>query len=247
MYKKFLFLIIIIIFFLSCKKEEDNFLQDMVELDKAYMKTLLYIRDNNNTNRKSFIEHFIIVWDSFKKKYYNSNPEDPQWKADFDSLQDILIRSHYYVATGEDESAGYFILHDIKYVLSDLRRRNNINWFVDNLSAIYKVAFRLNELSKIYGLSGVVLTSEEEDRLLVVYSLLDRAVKKTIGEVDKSNIYLFKLHDSRLSALKSNMNAISDLTHEIGKDIFQKRYSNLERMSNNILDLYFNTLQIIKD
>ncbi len=246
MYTKYL-LLIISIFILSCKKEEDNFLPDMVVLDKSYMTTLLYIRDSNNPNRKSAIEHFILSWDAFKKKYYNSNSEDPQWKTDFDSLQDILIRSHYYIATGEDESAGYFILHDIKYVLSDLRRRNNINWFVDNLSAIYKVAFRISELSKIYAISGVVLTPEEEDRLLVVYSLLDGAVKKTIGDIDKSNIYLFKLSDAKLSALRNNINAISDLAQSIGRDIFQKRYSNLERMSNNILDLYFNSLQIIKD
>ena len=101
--------------FTSCAKQEDNFLEDMASLDKSYIDALLNIRDSNNSNGKEVIEKFIIVWDDFKNKYYNVNIEDPQWKADFDSLQDILIRSHYYISSGEDESAGYSIMHDIKY------------------------------------------------------------------------------------------------------------------------------------
>ena len=68
------FLISFLIF--SCKKEEDNLLEDMAYLDKSYIETLLDIRDNRNI--KQSIERFMINWSGFKKKYYNINEEDPQ-------------------------------------------------------------------------------------------------------------------------------------------------------------------------
>lgn len=231
---------------ISCKKEEDNFLEDMAFLDKSYMDTLLYIRDQNNQNRRASIERFMLVWNDFKKKYYNINKEDPQWQTDFDSLQDILIRSHYYISSGEDESAGYSILHDIKYVLSDLRKRNNVTWFFDNLNSIYKLAFRLSELSKIYIGDNVILTKEEEEKLIVVYYLLESSIKTTLLDFDKSNINLLKMSSEQLTTLRHNMNTISDLSKMIGKDISDKKYNNISSTCDSILNIYFNSLQIMK-
>ena len=239
-------LFITLIILASCQKKPDNFLEDMASLDKSYMDTLLIIRDNNNPNRKEAIEKFIVVWNDFKKKYYSINTEDPQWKTDFDTLQDILIRSHYYISSGEDESAGYSILHDIKYVLSDLRKRNNVNWFFDNLNSIYKIAYRVGELSKIYTGSNTVLTPEEEEKLVAVYYLLDEATKTTIAEFDKSNIHLLHLSQQQLGTLKHNIETIDDLVKSIGNDLFSKKYNNLSNISENILNIYFNSLQIIR-
>ena len=201
------FLISFLIF--SCKKEEDNLLEDMAYLDKSYIETLLDIRDNRNI--KQSIERFMINWSGFKKKYYNINEEDPQWKTDFDTLQDILISSHYYIISGEDKSAGYSIFHDIKYVLSDLRKRNNIDWFFDNLNSIYKLSYRLGELSKVYIEGNVDLSLEEKEKLIMVYYLLNSAIETTIEEFDKSNIFLLQLNQARLEAIKHNINAINNL------------------------------------
>ena len=237
--------LIILLLLISCGKKENTLLEDMALLDKSYIRTLIYTANINNPNRKESIERFIIDWNAFKKKYYNANGEDPQWKTDFDSLQDILIRSHYYIASGEDESAGYSILHDIKYVLSDMRKRNNINWFVDNINAVYKTANRMNELSKIYGLNTTVLTEVEENRLLVVYQLLDSSVKNALSEFDKSNIQLLDLSAQQIEALRHNMNTISDLVLSIGNNILNKKYSDIPNISANIINIYFNSLQII--
>lgn len=240
-----LFLSLLISFFIySCKKEEDNLLEDMVYLDKSYIETLLDIRDNRNI--KQSIERFMIDWSGFKKKYYNINEEDPQWKTDFDTLQDILIGSHYYIISGEDKSAGYSIFHDIKYVMSDLRKRNNVNWFFDNLNSIYKLSYRLGELSKVYSTSNITLSADEKEKLIMVYYLLGSAIETTIEEFDKSNIYLLKLNQAKLEAIKHNINAINNLTRTIGNDIARDIYKNIANLCNNMLNIYFNTLQIMK-
>lgn len=236
------FLISFLIF--SCKKEEDNLLEDMAYLDKSYIETLLDIRDNRNI--KQSIERFMINWSGFKKKYYNINEEDPQWKTDFDTLQDILISSHYYIISGEDKSAGYSIFHDIKYVLSDLRKRNNIDWFFDNLNSIYKLSYRLGELSKVYIESDVDLSLEEKEKLIMVYYLLNSAIETTIEEFDKSNIFLLQLNQARLEAIKHNINAINSLKQSIGNDIASNIYKNIASLCNNMLNIYFNTIQIMK-
>lgn len=236
------FLISFLIF--SCKKEEDNLLEDMAYLDKSYIETLLDIRDNRNI--KQSIERFMINWSGFKKKYYNINEEDPQWKTDFDTLQDILISSHYYIISGEDKSAGYSIFHDIKYVLSDLRKRNNIDWFFDNLNSIYKLSYRLGELSKVYIESNVDLSLEEKEKLIMVYYLLNSAIETTIEEFYKSNIFLLQLNQARLEAIKHNINAINNLKQSIGNDIASNIYKNIASLCNNMLNIYFNTIQIMK-
>ena len=236
------FLISFLIF--SCKKEEDNLLEDMAYLDKSYIETLLDIRDNRNI--KQSIERFMINWSGFKKKYYNINEEDPQWKTDFDTLQDILISSHYYIISGEDKSAGYSIFHDIKYVLSDLRKRNNIDWFFDNLNSIYKLSYRLGELSKVYIESNVDLSLEEKEKLIMVYYLLNSAIETTIEEFDKSNIFLLQLNQARLEAIKHNINAINNLKQSIGNDIASNIYKNIASLCNNMLNIYFNTIQTMK-
>lgn len=236
------FLISFLIF--SCRKEEDNLLEDMAYLDKSYIETLLDIRDNRNI--KQSIERFMINWSGFKKKYYNINEEDPQWKTDFDTLQDILISSHYYIISGEDKSAGYSIFHDIKYVLSDLRKRNNIDWFFDNLNSIYKLSYRLGELSKVYIESNVDLSLEEKEKLIMVYYLLNSAIETTIEEFDKSNIFLLQLNQARLEAIKHNINAINNLKQSIGNDIASNIYKNIASLCNNMLNIYFNTIQIMK-
>lgn len=236
------FLISFLIF--SCKKEEDNLLEDMAYLDKSYIETLLDIRDNRNI--KQSIERFMINWSGFKKKYYNINEEDPQWKTDFDTLQDILISSHYYIISGEDKSAGYSIFHDIKYVLSDLRKRNNIDWFFDNLNSIYKLSYRLGELSKVYIESNIDLSLEEKEKLIMVYYLLNSAIETTIEEFDKSNIFLLQLNQARLEAIKHNINAINNLKQSIGNEIASNIYKNIASLCNNMLNIYFNTIQIMK-
>lgn len=236
------FLISFLIF--SCKKEEDNLLEDMAYLDKSYIETLLDIRDNRNI--KQSIERFMINWSGFKKKYYNINEEDSQWKTDFDTLQDILISSHYYIISGEDKSAGYSIFHDIKYILSDLRKRNNIDWFFDNLNSIYKLSYRLGELSKVYIESNVDLSLEEKEKLIMVYYLLNSAIETTIEEFDKSNIFLLQLNQARLEAIKHNINAINNLKQSIGNDIASNIYKNIASLCNNMLNIYFNTIQIMK-
>lgn len=236
------FLISFLIF--SCKKEEDNLLEDMAYLDKSYIETLLDIRDNRNI--KQSIERFMINWSGFKKKYYNINEEDLQWKTDFDTLQDILISSHYYIISGEDKSAGYSIFHDIKYVLSDLRKRNNIDWFFDNLNSIYKLSYRLGELSKVYIESNIDLSLEEKEKLIMVYYLLNSAIETTIEEFDKSNIFLLQLNQARLEAIKHNINAINNLKQSIGNDIASNIYKNIASLCNNMLNIYFNTIQIMK-
>lgn len=236
------FLISFLIF--SCKKEEDNLLEDMAYLDKSYIETLLDIRDNRNI--KQSIERFMINWSGFKKKYYNINEEDPQWKTDFDTLQDILISSHYYIISGEDKSAGYSIFHDIKYVLSDLRKRNNIDWFFDNLNSIYKLSYRLGELSKVYIESNIDLSLEEKEKLIMVYYLLNSAIETTIEEFDKSNIFLLQLNQARLEAIKHNINAINNLKQSIGNDIASNIYKNIASLCNNMLNIYFYTIQIMK-
>ena len=130
--------------------------------------------------------------------------------------------------------------------MSDLRKRNNIDWFFDNLNSIYKLSYRLGELSKVYIESNIDLSLEEKEKLIMVYYLLNSAIETTIEEFDKSNIFLLQLNQARLEAIKHNINAINNLKQSIGNDIASNIYKNIASLCNNMLNIYFNTIQIMK-
>lgn len=243
-------ILFILLFSISCAKEKTDLLEDMAKLDKEYIKTLLIAKNMDGEKTKQSIEAFANYWNNFKKKYYEANKEDRQWELDFDSLKDILIRSHFYASNGEDVSASYLILHDIKYVLSDLRKRNNIDWFVDKLSAVYKTAYRMNELSKDYVLTNakqkqIYPNPDEIRRLEAVYSLLDSASQKIKYNIDKSNIEYFNISDYSLNGVKQNIVTMDNIVADIGTQINAKNYQNIFKLTENIIDIYFHTLYII--
>ena len=89
------------------------------------------------------------------------------------------------------------------------------------------------------------MDKKEEEKLMYVYYLLNNAVKTTISEFDKCNLHLLNLSQQQLGTLKHNIEAIDNLVKSIGNDLFSKKYSSLSNISENILSIYFNSLQII--
>ena len=239
--------VLILLSFYSCVKESSTLLEDMAFLDKQYMRALLVSKNLNGKNTEIALDEFLVFWREFKKKYYDINKEDRQWKTDFDAMQDILVRSKFYVKSGEDISASYLILHDGKYVLSDMRKRNNIEWFIDNLNSIYKTAYRINELSSFYAYAGVSgLTAEESTRIDTVFSLLSNASEKALVNLEKSNIALFNIPDAKLNSVIQNLEALNTIIiKDIALNIEANNYEQVAILSDNIMNLYFNILSMV--
>lgn len=241
--------VLILLSFYSCVKESSTLLEDMAFLDKQYMKALLVSKNMNGKNTEIALDKFMVFWREFKKRYYDINEEDRQWKTDFDAMQDILVRSKFYVESGEDISASYLILHDGKYVLSDMRKRNNIEWFIDNLNAIYKTAYRINELSSFYAYGDIRgLTAEESTRIDTVFSLLSNASEKALVNLEKSNIALFNIPDAKLNTIIQNLEALNTIIiKDIAFNINANNYEQVAILSDNIMNLYFNILSMVTE
>ncbi len=247
MIKNISYIILISIFIFSCSKEEDTLLEDMAFLDKQYIKTILIVRNMNQSRSDSSISNFVISWNIFKDRYYDLNEEDRQWRSDFDAMQDILISSSYYVFSGEDISASYSILHDGKYVLSDMRKRNNISWFMDDINSVYKTAERIKELADSYqnDIEGTISKEEEIIRIRTVYDLLMSSAEKTMADMDKSHIELFNIPDSNLIVIIQNISTINDIIIDINNAIASNDYESVILYSDSIINIYFNILSIM--
>jgi len=251
--KRIFYSILIFIFIFSCSKEKDTLLEDMAFLDKQYIKTILIVRNMDQNRSGDAISAFMVSWNIFKDRYYNINREDRQWQSDFDAMQDILISSGYYVLSGEDISASYSILHDGKYVLSDMRKRNNINWFIDDINSIYKTADRMKELAFSYdndvetynGAAAVTKKEEELVRVRTVYDLLVTSAEKTMTDMDKSNVEIFNIPDNNLIVIIQNISTINNIIMDINDSITINDYKSVILYSDSIINIYFNILSII--
>lgn len=228
----------------SCKKNDpDTLLRDMAIFDFNYSKAILQTKKIDKKTTLAETTSILNDWAIFKKRYYYFNKEDSQWKNDINEINDILIRSKYYAEKDIDITASHYILHDVKYILSEMRERNNLEWFTDYLSAIYKRCYRLNELSVLYSEKNE-LTEEEKNRIRSVYIMLDSQSQKFVKRLPYLDYTFFNFPENEKLKLQSEIRYIDALIRESETYISQGNYKNVSIATENILTLYFDILSL---
>lgn len=242
--KYIIYILFVFLLFSSCSnKSSDTLLDDMSQIDYNYAYTLLTVKNMDRSSSINVISNFMKDWDLFKKYYFNMNEEDYRWKNDINTISDLLIRVNYFVSEDEDISAGYFILHDVKHVFSDIRRRNNIDWVMDYLSFIYKTTYRLNELSKEY-IDDNSISEEDKNRIISVYISLDGSSKKLLEKIEKNEFYVYQFTDLERDALHKEIAKMDELVQNVGMYFSDKNYNEVNKTTEKILDIYFDIINI---
>ncbi len=233
-----------VIFIISCSnRSEDTLLNDMSIIDYNYAKTLLLLKDLDRNTSIAAIDDFSKYFALFRKYYYNINPEDFYWKSDINIISDLLIRVNYFVSEDEDISAGYLIFHDVKYALSDIRRRNNIDWAMDYLSFIYKTAYRLNELSQDYSIKGIV-EYEEKNRIVSVYDSLNDKSRDLLEKMRENKFDIYDFSQAQKDELYKEILKMDIIVIDIGRYLTENNFEMVVSSTENILNIYFEIMEI---
>ncbi len=239
-----IFLLFFCFIFLSCsRKSDDTLLQDIAQIDYNYASTLLKVGSLDREASVSALSNFTRDWKLFRKYYYNINEEDYLWQSDIGRVSDTIIRVNFFVAEDADISAGYFILHDVKDILSDIRRRNNIDWTFDYLSIIYRVATRLNELSLAYSEQRSV-SEDDKNRIISVYISLDTRSKELLEKTERNILPLYQFSDEQRESLYKNVVKVDAIVFSMGQYFVESNYKEIHNLTNSLIDTYFNILEI---
>jgi len=73
-------------------------------------------------------------WKEFRAKYYDYTISDSQWKNDFDSVENSIAEADSIVNSGTDLKAAHETLEGIRLGFMELRKRNNMDYYIDNLT-----------------------------------------------------------------------------------------------------------------
>ncbi len=232
------------LFFLSCsRKSSDTLLQDLAQIDYNYADTLIKVSSLDRESSITALSNFARDWRLFRKYYYNINEEDYLWKNDIGRLSDTVIRVNYFATEDEDISAGYLIFHDVKDILSDIRRRNNIDWAFDYLSIIYRVAIRLNELSLDYS-TQKHLSDEDKNRIISVYISLDSRSKELLEKMEKNIFPLYQFDDEQKTIMLRETTKLDAIVFSMGVYFVDGNYKEIHKLTEALIGTYFYILDI---
>lgn len=112
--------------------------QDMVKLDKAYIAALALTSQGKAAESRKAMEILSGSWKQFRDRYYEANPDDQQWKKDFDAADHMIAEASQIVGSDRKVTDAHEALEEIRMVMMKLRARNEIAYFVDQLTAFHE-------------------------------------------------------------------------------------------------------------
>lgn len=111
--------------------------KDFVAFDRAFIPPLAITNQEKVKPSKKAMKILKQEWESFKAKYYESNPKDPKWKEDFDSIDRQIQEAAKIVKSGEKLMSAHEALEEIRIITLKLRKRNNIDYFLDPMTEFH--------------------------------------------------------------------------------------------------------------
>ena len=117
---------------------EDNLVQDMIKFDQHYIPALAFTSDEQLPQSRSAMQALLPVWQSFQQRYANSRSNDKQWLTDFNTVNNYIDQAKKIVASGDNLKDAHEALEHIRIVFMQLRQRNNIDYYIDNLTRFHE-------------------------------------------------------------------------------------------------------------
>jgi soluble cytochrome b562 len=108
--------------------------KDFAAFDRAFIPPLAITNQEKVKPSRKAMKILMQNWEAFKAKYYESNPEDAEWKEDFDRIDRQIQEAAEIVKSGKDLMSAHETLEEIRIITLELRKRNNIDYFLDPLT-----------------------------------------------------------------------------------------------------------------
>jgi hypothetical protein len=118
---------------------QDALIKDTAVFDKAFIPALFVTGQGKVQESKLSMKYLKEGWETFKKKYYSTQPKDLQWKKDMDEVEELIMSADETVTSGKELPSAHEDLEAIRTILMDARQRNKIEYFPDLLTEFHGV------------------------------------------------------------------------------------------------------------
>ena len=114
-----------------------NIKKDFAAFDRAFIPPLAITNQEKVKPSRKAMKILKQEWETFKAKYYDSNPKDPKWKEDFDRIENQIQEAAKIVKSGTKLMSAHEALEEIRIITLELRKRNNIDYYLDPLTQFH--------------------------------------------------------------------------------------------------------------
>lgn len=113
-------------------------LPDMVAFDRAYIPALSLTNAGDAAKARKAVALLVARWQELRAKYISAPTLNPQWRADFDSINAMILTADRMMIEGKPPQEAHGVLEGVRTVLKDLRLGYNISYDLDALTQFHE-------------------------------------------------------------------------------------------------------------
>jgi hypothetical protein len=133
---RLLTLICICLLFSTCTKKDIQ--KDFASFDRVYIPALSMTNQGEKEQSKTTMLSLKENWKAFKDKYYKYNSKDSQWEKSFNDVDQKIIQADEIVNSDGNLSKAHESLEGIRTIFMELRKKNNMDYYVDYLTEFHE-------------------------------------------------------------------------------------------------------------
>lgn len=194
----------------------ETLMKDFVSFDKAFIPPLALTNQEKVNPSKKAMQILKETWSTFKSRHYEGNPKDAQWKKDLDGVEARILKADGIVKGGSNLMEAHEILEEIRYAFMNLRKRNNIEYYLDHLSVFHEHMEAILHTASERDAGSFTIKDKEHigKECAVAIRLWDEIQSLPFDRA------LFGFDDQKLAQMKELLNgeakALSDLKKALG-------------------------------
>jgi hypothetical protein len=176
-----------------------NLLKDFASFDRAYIPALFMTNQGEKESSKKTMLSLKENWKILKDKYYKGNLKDSKWKEDFDNVDQMILKADNIVINEGNLSEAHNSLEGIRTVFMELRKRNNMDYYIDYLTEFHEPMEAIILTAK--GKNPENLTDADIEK---IQKSLDEALSIWIRfEKAKFNKSIFGFNDKKVKTMRN--------------------------------------------
>lgn len=193
-------------------------LPDMVAFDRAYIPALALTDSGDAAKAKKAVALLVARWQELRAKYNAAPTLNPQWRADFDNINAMILTADRMMIEGQPPQEAHGILEGVRTMLKDLRVGYGISYDLDALTQFHEpmeaIALAVNGKTAAQLTADDLATIEEQWRYAdsiwqrqVVKATFDPALFQLSPEQDRKLREEIRLETGIMLELKAALDA----------------------------------------
>ncbi len=126
----------------TSRQQTEALLDDFADFDRAYIPALMMTRKDLPAVARAGMRQLHPAWRELKANQQDAFPDDEQWRADFERVDELIFTASEFVAETKIDAA-HARIEPVRDVFLTLRTTRGIDYYLDKLVAFHAPMARI--------------------------------------------------------------------------------------------------------